>query len=787
MLNQTNPLSPTPSQEEMLSRYQRAQYLMQGIGKKTIAFNSAIFPIWIDDSDCFWYTRESRDVKEYRLVNANNNANSMAFDQHVLATALAGAAGEEVDAANLPITDLKIKLNSEKNSVATLSFTAFEKRWSYDPKVGSCNNERLFDKNWSLSPDGKTAAFVKDYNLWLHDIETGEERALTKDGEECYIYGVAASGWGYTMGAKVQACWSPDSKRIFTIQRDTRGVKELPVMHHVPSDGAFRPTVKNYKISYPGDEHVETLRLVVIDIESGYLQPAHYHQIPITRNSHGFFSSNLGWWSIDNRRAYFVHMERDYKTVRIVEFDTHTGSTKVLFEETADTHIDLMLNSDEHPTFEPLLGTNELLWFSERTGWAHLYLYDLDTGELKNVVTQGSWVVRHIASVDTQRREAFIQASGRYPDRDPYYRDLCRVDLDTGELTEIASSDHEIITVVQKDMRTNLARVFAGYDDIADASGISPSGRFAVITRSRADEVPVSVLVDRDGQECCDLEVTDTSGLPENWQWPEPVKLLAADGKTDIYGLVFRPSDFCPDQSYPVVSHVFNTPELAWVSKGSFINNTFVDWPYFDAAALAELGFIVVQIDGRGTSYRDKTFHDEGYGCTESASKLEDHIAGIQQLAKRHPYMDLTRVGITTHPTGGPGGAQGLLQYPDFYSVGVANAFHDSRLQSSVMMGDKYEGLSAPKEGHLYPELMVDSLQGKLLLINGMLNTTCPPAGIFRLVDALQEANKDFDLLLLPNLGHVHSDYVVRRSWDYLVNHLLGATPPKEFKLTSRS
>ena len=232
---------------------------------------------------------------------------------------------QEVDVENLPITDVDMTIDLDKRVIISLEFTAFDKRWEFDIATVSCTAKKLFSKNWSISPDGKLGAFVREFNLWMCELDSGKETQLTHDGEEFFQYGIAASAWGFTMVSKTQACWSSDSQRIFTTQRDTRNVKELPVVQHVPLDGSLRPTVENYKVAYPGDEHIETLRLVSLEVETGLLQAADYSQIPVTRNSWGFFDSKLGWWSTDNRRAYFVDMDRDYKTAKVVEFDTHTG------------------------------------------------------------------------------------------------------------------------------------------------------------------------------------------------------------------------------------------------------------------------------------------------------------------------------------------------------------------------------------------------------------------------------------------------------------------------------
>lgn len=777
----------TSNADLMAGKYQRSHRLLQSIWARNSRFlNTCLFPNWIGDSDCFWYERELKEGKEFRLVNAKSASNNLAFDHAVLAAALTEASGEDVDANNLSITGVKMQLTpaTEDETIALIEFTQFEQRWGFDLQTKRCSVVETTDVDWVVSPDKKQAVFKRDYNLWLRDLSSGEEKALTQDGVVDYIYGASGSTWGEEMDPEPQALWSPDAKRLFVVQRDTRQVLTLPTVHHVPQDGGLRPTVEYTKMAYPGDEHVETLRLVAIDCETGQQQAADYPQIPTTRNGFGFFSCRLGWWSADSRRAYFVDMARDYKTVRVVEFDVSTGVTRIVIEQSSQTQIDLMLDADERPTFVPMPDSNELLWLSERDGWAHLYLYDLETGALKNAVTQGDWMVRQIVQVDGSRREAFIQTMGRVSGRDPYYRDLCRVDLDSGELKVVVSGDYDVTAVMQKDHNTALAEIFTHYN-VSESNAISPTGEFAVVTQSRADEIPVSLLINRNGELVSELEVADVSALPDNWQWPEPVKLLAADGETELYGLVYRPSDFSAAKRYPVVSHVYNSPDLPWVSKGSFSNALFFGYPYFDAAAIAELGFVVVQIDGRGTPFRNKQFHDQSYGWAESAGSLDDHVAGLQQLGERHSYMDLSRVGIVS-PGGGPGGLQGLLQYPDFYKVGVANFLHDSRLMAASMWGDKYEGVSGAGPKYQYPEAKLESLQGKLLLINGMLDTCTPPAGVFRVIEALQKANKDFDMLLLPNLGHAAPvGYVVRRTWDYLVKNLLEVEPPKEFQLST--
>ena len=747
--------------EEVQARYKRARQLDNDLSNKKVIRNATLFPIWIDNSDCFWYEREEKDGKQYRIINAKARTNKCAFDHQVLANALEKASSEDVNEKDLPFGNVKISINP-----LSIEFTAFNRRWVFDGDKKTCNEIQAHPADWVISPDGKLAGFSRDYNIWIHNLENGEEKALTQDGEELYVYGGAAAAWGDEVYLGFQIVWSPDSKRILTVQRDHRQIKILPVVHHVPQDGSLRPTVDHKRIAHPGDDHVEEFRLLIIDVETARVIDANYRRLPSFRNGWGLRGGHLAWWAKDSRRAYFIDMERGEHAVRVVGLDSHTGATSVLIEETTDTQINLSANSEDHPPFFVIKETNELVWWSERSGWAHLYLYDLDTGKLKNTITSGEWQVRDIIHFDMERREVFVTTAGRTEGRNPYYRDLVRIQIDTGEMNTLVSSNHEYVVTSPKVEVVGWAGPFFGWD-VNDSSSVSPTANYAAVTRSRADEVPVSLIVDRNGKETMTVETTDVSALPEGWQWPEPVKLLAADGKTDIYGLVFKPSDFSPEKSYPVVSHVYRSPDMSWVAKGSFTNGTGLGFTYHDAAVLAELGFIVVHIDGRGTTHRSKAFLDESHGWLPSTSKAEDHVAGLKQLAERYNYMDLDRLGLVGLGTG----VESMLEYPGFFKVAVIFNQYDARVMPSPF-GEKHEGVSGPGSEHQYAENMVENFKGKLLLMAGMLDFWHPPAGTFRIVEALSNASKDFELLLLPNAGNNMVEDMVRRQWDFLVRHL---------------
>ncbi len=748
------------------NRYDRAKEIQKNILDKRVIRNATLFPIWIGSEDCFWYERDLENGKEYRLVNVRSKTNECAFDHHSLANALAEKSNQTVDAYDLPIGRVKIDLEPLR-----IEFSAFDKRWFFEAAVNACTEIPEYPSDWVVSPDGKRAAFARDHNVWVRDLDTDEEKALTYDGEPLYEYGATSAAWGDEVYQGFQVIWSPDSKRLLTVQRDLRQVKIMPVVHHVPQTGGVRPTVECKRIAFPGDDHVETFRLLSIDVESEVIQDAGYPRLSTFRNGWGLRGGHLGWWAQDGQRAYFIDMDRGERRVRIVEFDTDTGATTVLVEEVSDTQINLSANSEDHPPFFVIAETNELVWWSERSGWAHLYLYDLDTGVEKHAITAGHWQVRDVIYFDAGRREVFVTTAGRSESKNPYYRDVVRINIDTGAMQTIVDSDHEYVVTSPKVEVVGWAGPFFG-QDVLKSNSVSSSTNYIALTRSRADQAPMSLVVDRNGNEIMTIERADVSRLPQGWQWPEPVKLLAADGKTDIYGLVFKPSDFCPQKTYPVLSHVYRSPDMSWVAKGSFSNGTGLGFTYRDAQVLAELGFIVVQIDGRGTTYRNKAFLDEGYGWLPSTSKTEDHVAGLQQLAQRYPYMDLERLGVVGLGTG----LESMLEYPDFYKVGVIFNHYDTRVMPSPF-GEKHEGLSGRPAGRQYAEEMIDNFKGKLLLMAGMLDSWHPPAGTFRIVEALSNAGKDFELLLHPNVNMDMTDDMVRRQWDFLVRHLQNVEP----------
>lgn len=767
--------------EDMEERYERGQAMMQGMFTKAVAFNTTVIPHWIGDTHLFWYERELKSGKQFRIVNAKEKSNSVAFDHESLGAALARASEKYVDACDLPISKIEISL-----SPFEIIFDAFGTRWKFSADNRSCSAISSFCSGWLISPNGEKAVFVRDYNIWMRDLGSGKEVALTQDGEPFYSYASTPSAWGANLVMPgLEALWSPDSKRLFTLQLDTRGLNTLPMIDHVPHDGSIRPSVihEDRRMAFPGDSHIDEYRFLSIEVETGKQQEAHFRRCPVFRNAMGFFTQHNGWWGDNCRHTYFIDLERGGDHIaRLLEFDTYTGDVRVVIQEQSlDACFKLHLDSYWPTIPRPLAGSDDIVWYSERTGWAHLYLYDRKTGLLKHPITQGEWIVRDIHHYDPTRRELVIQTAGRVKGRHAYYRDICRVNVDTGLLTPIISTDDEYTVFDEEDVPSyNLSNV----RDTSGGAGVSPDGRYVVTTCSRADTVPISLLLDRDGNELLCIETADVSGLPKGWQWPEPVKLTAADGETDIYGLVYRPSCFSTNQSYPIIDFSWTHQESCPIDAGSFTNNCLGGMFYFRAAALAQLGFIVVDIYARGTSCRHRAFSADPDPHLPGSNNQADRVSGIRQLAERYPYMDINRVGaggnVSTNVA-----VSGLLGNPEFYKVGVTNGSVTDHRLKSAFYAEAYGDLPATEKDKKLTHTYAGNLKGKLLIMHGMLHPTIPVADPFRLIDEFQRANKDFDMLLLPKDGYGMSSYALRRCWDYFVKHLLGVEPPPQFDLTT--
>jgi len=767
-------LTAQEQDDEMRARYERVAALQASEHDRWL-LNQRVYPHWIDGSR-FWYKRETSAGHTYTLVLATSGQVADLFDHAELARNLKEALGD--DEVEVNANDLSLRMLRVNGDALSARFTAFGKNWRYEIAQNQLEEEKqTSDPGLLVAPDGKKGAFLKGHDIWLRNLESGEESALTTDGQPFYAYGVVPNATGRP-ATKPEAIWSPDSEKLLTVQVDDRQVLEMPVINFVPADGSVRPTAFSVRAALPGDAHVTQFRMLVIDVGTKKQVAAHYPTLPATRMNDTPLGGNRAWWAADGRHAYFVEIERGEQTVNVVEFDTISGATSVVFTETSDTYIDLASNVYGPCSIVPLPETNQLVWYSERSGWAHLYLYDIKDGRLVRPLTQGDWLVRDVVGVDRERRQLFITLAGKTSGKDPYYREAARVGLDTGDLTILSQSDADHLLYAQNDFGL-LILSFLG-EDISTVSGLSPGGNFYVETVQRPDRPARTILRDRNGKEVKVIEVADTSRMPYWWRWPEPVLLKAEDGETDISGVVFRPSDFSAEKSYPIIDYIYGGPQVSNVPEG------FTDNSFNIAATLAELGFVVVVIDGRGTAERSRAFHHASYGAAHTASNVEDHIAGIRQLAERYPCMDTTRVGIYGFSGGGYMTANAMLRFPEFFDVGVSGSGnHDQRLFWHTW-GERYQGLL---DGDNYMNqanlTYAKNFKGKMLFIHGLIDHGVHPGGLFQLTQALMNENKDFDLVLMPQAGHELPGYALRRMLDYFVRHLAGLEPPVDFRLKS--
>jgi dienelactone hydrolase len=611
------------------------------------------------------------------------------------------------------------------------------------------------------SPDGRKAVFLRDWNLWVRDVTSGRETPLTRDGVRDFGYATDNAGW--TRSDRPIVLWSPDSRKIATFQQDQRGVGEM----YLVDTRVGHPVLQAWKYPLPGDRLITTIQRVVIDVASAKV--VRFQMAPDQHRSSlcdDIACRGGEWadvqWRDDGSTIAFVSTSRDHKYEQLRVADTATGVVRDVLEERAETFFE---SGNGRVNWRYLPATNEVIWFSERDNWGQLYLYDLKTGREKLQITGGSGNVTQLLRVDQRNRIVYFMAVGREPERDPYFRHFYRIGMDGRDLRLLtpADADHEVTP--------------------------SPTGRFFVDVYSKPDVPPIAELHDSEGRLLMTLETADVSKLTAmGWKPPLPITVKARDGVTDLYGLIYTPTGLDPAKKYPIVNHIYPGPQTGSVGSRSFSPARG------DAQALAELGFVVVEIDGMGTPWRSKKFHEAYYG-NMGDNTLADQVTGMKQLAERYQWIDIDRAGIYGHSGGGYATADAMFRYPEFFKVGISEAGnHDNRSYEDDW-AEKWQGLlsSAPDGTTNYDnqanQLIAKNLKGKLLLAHGTMDSNVPPYNTLLVVDELIKANKDFDLLFLPNRGHGFGNepYMVRRRWDYFARNLLGAEPPREFEMRPRS
>jgi dipeptidyl-peptidase 4 len=584
------------------------------------------------------------------------------------------------------------------------------------------------------SPDGNWVAFMKDSNVFLRAKPGGEAQQLTQDGVPGDAYAPDVS-------------WAPDSTVFVARKVRSGGDRKVSFVEAAPLD-QLQPKLHTHDYLKPGDPLPKPVFSVfsVADRKQRRVEDTLYSN-PYTEDG----DLDLRW-APDSREFYLAYNQRGHQVYRILAVDPKpqdpaaaTLRPRVVVEETSPTFIDWT-----NKTWRRWLESSpELIWMSERDGWAHLWLYDVATGTVKNQITRGNWVVRNVLHVDEAKRELWFLASGVRPDQDPYFLHLCRVKFD--------GTGFQILTEGNGHHRAEF----------------SPDRRWFVDTWSRVDQAPVTELRrSSDGARVLELERADaTALLAAGWTVPEPFVAKGRDGVTDIYGVIIKPSNFDPTKSYPVLEEIYAGPQGAFVPKEFGRLNRH--------HSLAELGFVVVQVDGMGTNHRGKKFHDVCWKDLAD-SGLPDHIAWLKAAAVTRPWMDLTRVGIYGGSAGGQSSTRALLAHPEFYKVAVSDCgCHDNRMDK-LWWNEQWLGWPVD-DSYRRSSNVEDAgkLKGKLLLTVGELDTNVDPASTLQVAAALVRADKEFELLIVPSANHGagESPYASRRRMDFFVRHLLGREP----------
>lgn len=669
-----------------------------------------IRPRWLKDGR-IWYRSSTKNTTEFKLFNPDDKTQVVADSKETL-----------FDKANVV----------------------------QEKKVGSYTE--------ILSPDGKYLAFIKDWNLFLREVETGEEMRLTTDGVKNFGYATDNAGW--KQSNRPILSWSPDSKKIATFQQDQRHVSDMFLVKTKVGE----PELKAWKYPLPSDSAVIQIHRVIIDI---YEEPKVIRLKMASDARRGTLCDDISCeggfddiaWSDDSQKLVFVSTSRDHKQENIRIADTQTGEVQDIFEEKVETQYESGQGGINWRYFSK---TNEIIWYSERSDWGHLYMYDASTGKLKHQITDGAYVVREIVKIDDENRHIYFLASHHEGKDNPYFDYLYKVDF-SGENLSLLTPE-----IAHHGIR------------------VSPNGEYFIDSYSQADIPPVHLVRDMKGNLVSTLEKTDISRLKNTgWKPPSPFTVKSADAEWDLYGLLYTPQNMQAGQKLPVIVYIYPGPQGGSVGSWRFRASRS------DNQALAELGFIVVQIEGSCNPNRSKSFHDACYG-NMGENTLSDQIAGLKQLQEKYGFLDLERVGIWGHSGGGFATAAAMFKYPDFFKVGISESGNHDNRNYEDDWGERYIGLETMDGDGLSNyekqanQVFAKDLKGKLLLIHGGMDDNVPPYNSYLVADALIKANKDFDFLLLPNARHGYGkdrNYIMRRRWDYFVTHLMNATPPKEYKI----
>ncbi len=802
---------------------------------KNLVFSTSVTPNWLKVGDRFWYSYKTSEGSNFYLVDLDKKTKKPLFDNHEMARMLTLITKDPYDWQHLPEIKPKFKKNDAVFQFDVTS-TQDEEKKDDGKKADKKETEKLAkpkkkifhleynlataqlteikdwkeekeDPRWaSISPDGQTVIFARDYNLFWMDAEnylkakneekdkkdsTIVEHQLTTDGEQFYAY-----GGGYTAnfndsekkrkeesekrrGARIY--WSPDSKKFALGRTDSRAVKELWVINSVAEP---RPSLETYKYQMPGEKEAPQDELWVFDMTKK--EGKKYDIERFTDQSIGIHSATYTnkerledyvpskWLSKSSNEVYFSRISRDLHQNDFCVLNTESGEVKVLIEERLNTYV-------ETKPIQLVNNGEEMIWWSERDGWAHLYLFD-GNGKLKNQITSGAWHTESIVKVDEKNRVIYFVANGREKDEDPYYQHLYRVNFDGRELQ-----------LLNKGNFTS-----TGLSGFRGSSAMSDTYKYFVNNYSRVNTTPKSEVRDNFGRLVLELETADLSNLfAAGYNFPEIFKAKAADGITDIYGVMYKPFDFDPNIKYPLIEYVYPGPQTEAVNTAFSARMDRTD-------RMAQLGFIVITLGNRGGHpARSKWYHNYGYGNLRDYG-LADKKYVAEQLAVKHDFIDINKVGITGHSGGGFMSTAALCQYPDFFKVAVSSSGNHENNIYNRWWSEKHHGvkelIEKENESKFIYEIeknsqLAKNLKGKLLLTTGDIDNNVHPGNTIRMANALIKANKRFDFFNFPGQRHGYGDQTEYFFWlkaDYFCQHLIGDASistdifemRREFKMT---
>lgn len=692
---------------------------------------------WVGN-DYFWYINPIAKGKEYWVFDTQQQKQHLAFDHSRLATSLSKVLGKEVSPYQLSLDSLEFN-----KDFSTLTFVAENQKivcnlTSYQfTKINPSQAKSLLNNNyWGnffdersnkpvISPDSSYTAFIKNDNLFVRNRKTKEEIQLSYDGSKGFYY-----------SSYLQ--WSPNSQQIMAYKVRNGEDHKIYFVESSPTD-QLQPKLQSRDYLKPGDQlpfkspqlfTIATKKHIAISTELFQEQ---------------YFLGRFEWKD-DNSGFTFEYNQRGHQVYRVLEVNANDGKVKALVEETSPTFIEYSAKKYRYD----VKNSQEIIWTSERDGWNHLYLYDAKTGKVKTQITKGLWPVRKVIKVDEKLRQIYFTASGLDSDQDPYLIHYCSIDFDGKNFKRLTTENG------------NHTLTF------------SPDYQSYIDQYSRVDLPPVTLFKSiKDAKVNIVLQQADITDLKQTgWNMPEVFAAKGRDENTDIWGVIVRPTSFDPKRSYPVIEYIYAGPHDSFVPK-SFQPN------FWGMSALAELGFIVVQIDGMGTSNRSKAFHDVCWKNLKDAG-FPDRKLWIQAAAAKYPYIDATKVGIHGTSAGGQNAGAALVFNSDFYQVAVSSCgCHDNRMDKmwwnelwmGYPIGPHYEASSNV--------VNAAQLKGHLMLILGEVDDNVDPASTMQFANALIKANKNFELVTIPGMGHsAGGEFGERKRKDYFVQHLLGVTPP---------